>query len=144
MKRTNQRFAFIALTVLVIGTAFAAWAWTAQDRGPGMGMMQHRPMMTRQQNAPPHAPQALSRYGCMSCHALDQGRIGPAFRWVAWKYRNRPDAVTRLTAFIEHGGTSTWGGVMPDLNVPADQARNVAQWIMKQKPEQPPHGHGGQ
>ncbi|GEM_PF-3251314 len=143
MRPSRPPFMLIALAMLAIGTLFAAWGWTLHQRGGGMGMMQHMPMMGRQSSLPHHAPEALSRYGCMSCHALDRGRTGPAFRWVAWKYHGQPDAVPRLTAFIEHGGSSTWGGFMPNLNVPSGQAQGVAQWILELKPETPPQNRRG-
>lgn len=94
-------------------------------------------MMGETSALPQNVPKALSRYGCMVCHAVHSGKAGPAFDWVAWKYRAKSGALSRISAFVEHGGTSTWGGVMPDQNVPPAQARRIARWILSLPPEAP-------
>ena len=102
------------------------------------GMTGGEMMGENSSNTPAHTPSAVNQYGCMSCHAIDQRKIGPAFSWVAWKYKNEPDASTRVSAFIEHGGSGPWGGLMPDLNVSPAQARQIARWILSLPPQTPP------
>ena len=89
------------------------------------GMMMHSPW-----KQPADAPASLSQFGCLSCHDTQQRGVGPAFAWVAWRYRDSGDAESTVAAFIEHGGQGTWGGVMPDMNVPASDARTIAHWII--------------
>lgn len=128
------RVAALVFTLAVFGMPYAQ-AQGMMGGGGGMGMM------GRRTGALPHnAPKALSQYGCLSCHAVDSARAGPAFAWVAWKYRGKGNALASVSAFIEHGGTGSWGGVMPNLHVPADQARRIARWILSLPPESPRGG----
>lgn len=106
---------------------------------PHMGM--HGGM--HRSTAPATAPAALQDRACMACHRLHEASSGPAFAWVAWRYRNRTDAENALTAFIEHGGPGYWPGNMPDMNVPPADARSIAQWILSLTPEAPPASAGG-
>ncbi|TAL86141.1 MAG: cytochrome C [Rhodanobacter sp.] len=94
--------------------------------------------MRGQAAIPSGAPAVLSHHGCMSCHALDHARTGPAFAWVAWHYAGKPQAQAHIAAFIEHGGRGPWGGVMPNLNVPAVEAMALSQWILALPPQAPP------
>ncbi len=87
---------------------------------------------------PALAPAGVGQYGCMACHSVSQRKVGPAFSWVAWRFKNHPDAVARVGAFIEHGGNGPWGGIMPDLNVPPAQARAIARWILSLPSHAPP------
>lgn len=133
--------------VLLVG--LAAWVGiTGEGRGwwhgwPGeqsMGM--HRGMrgmtMWPREVAPLDAPAALSQYACTSCHALHDGGVGPAFSWVAWRYRGQRGAQASVAAFIAQGGPGPWGGVMPNLGVPSAQADELALWILALPPEPPP------
>lgn len=137
-----QRRRFIPIVALALALMLAAFGMPharAQGMMDGGGM----DMMGRQAGVVPHhAPKALSQYGCLSCHAVDSGRVGPAFAWVAWKYHGKTRALARVSAFIEQGGTGSWGGAMPDLNVSPDQAARIAQWILSLPPQAPPGGSG--
>lgn len=125
--------AIVAVGVVVFHGGFGM-SGMAGRMGSGMGGM----MMRGQAAMPPDAPAALSRHGCMACHALHHGRTGPAFAWVAWRYVGKPDAHRRVAAFIEHGGRGPWGGVMPNLNVPSGDAMLLSQWILTLPPQAPP------
>ncbi len=132
-RRHFIQIAALALMLAAFGVPYA-WAQGMMDGG-SMGMMGRQAGVV-----PHHAPKILSQYGCLSCHAVDSGQVGPAFAWVAWKYRDDHQASSRISAFIEQGGTSTWGGVMPELNVPPAQARRIARWILSLPPAAPPGG----
>lgn len=108
---------------------------------PHMGM--HGMMRRTPQAAPAKAPAALQDHACMACHEVRQGSTGPAFAWVAWRYRGQANAEDALTAFIEHGGPGHWPGNMPDLNVPPADARDIARWILSLPPEAPPASDDG-
>lgn len=99
----------------------------------GMGRMGGSPAP-----APVNAPAAVSRYGCMSCHAVDHASVGPAFQWVAWRFAGKPHAQEDIAAFIQHGGKGPWGGVMPDLNVTVTDAAALSKWILALPPQTPP------
>ena len=72
---------------------------------------------------------------CMSCHALDQKLIGPAFKSVAAKYANDAGAEARLARKIREGGSGVWGVVPMPANpdVDAAEAQRLAHWVLMQK-----------
>ena len=135
--------------ILVVAVGLVAWAviagggtgWLRGSHGTqSMGMHggMHGMMMTRDAAAFANAPEAFSQYPCASCHALHDGGVGPAFSWVAWRYRGQPGAQETVAAFIAYGGQGPWGGIMPNLSVPSVQAHELAQWILALPPEAPP------
>jgi cytochrome c551/c552 len=76
--------------------------------------------------------QLATQRTCLSCHNPDLKVVGPAYRDVAAKYRNDPDAIAKIISQMENGGTGKWGtNVMPSLKaaVPADDMNNLANWI---------------
>lgn len=79
------------------------------------------------------AAQALAtKRTCFTCHNPDIKNIGPAYRDVAAKYREDPDAIQKMCGQIEKGGGGRWGPVpMPALGalVPPDERRQLAEWI---------------
>ncbi len=72
---------------------------------------------------------------CISCHALDQKLVGPAFKSVAAKYANDKDAEARLAKKIREGGSGVWGVVPmpanPEVNVA--ESERLAHWVLMQK-----------
>ena len=77
-------------------------------------------------------PALARRHACVTCHALDQPGVGPSFRDIAAKYRDRVDAAGAVEAKIRAGGTGVWGpAVMPPQSHVGDaDARALAQWIV--------------
>lgn len=139
---------YLALSVLMV-VVLAAWAgmtgagvgwWHGSHAGQSMGMHHgmHGMMMQPHEPVPVDAPAALNQYACSTCHALHDGGVGPAFDWVAWRYRGQRSAQDAVASFITRGGSGPWGGVMPNLAVPPAQARELAQWILALPPEAPP------
>lgn len=73
-----------------------------------------------------------AKYTCTTCHNPDMKIVGPAYRDVAQKYRNDPDAVTKFIAQMQTGGQGKWGPVpMPPFQgkVPPDDMKTIATWI---------------
>lgn len=74
-----------------------------------------------------------TRYTCMTCHKVDAKVVGPAYRDVAARYANDPDAEQKLITQMENGGTGKWGPV-PMLpfkgKVPPEDMKQLAQWIL--------------
>lgn len=138
MWRRSMYFVLPTMIALVCAGAVGA----APASAPQMHMNgQMRGMMGRGADAAPaEAPAALGNYGCTACHSVDEGGVGPAFAWVAWRYPGRgPRAVSRVAAFIEHGGQGRWGDTtMPDLNVAPADADALARWILSLPPKAPP------
>jgi cytochrome c551/c552 len=77
--------------------------------------------------------QALgTKHTCVTCHNPDVKSVGPAFRDVAARYKDDPDAVKKMCEQIEKGGGGRWGTVpMPPLGakVPPADREQLAQWI---------------
>ncbi len=69
---------------------------------------------------------------CFTCHLVDKKLVGPAYLWVAQKYKNDPDAISKMVEQIENGGMGKWGpipmiGFKGRLN--NDQMTELADWI---------------
>ncbi|HVY70219.1 MAG TPA: c-type cytochrome [Verrucomicrobiae bacterium] len=73
------------------------------------------------------------KHTCFTCHNPDTKLIGPAYRDVAAKYRNDPDAAAKLIAQMENGGGGKWGPVpmVPFKGkVPPADMQLLAGWIL--------------
>lgn len=72
---------------------------------------------------------------CMSCHTVDQKRVGPAFKDVAAKYAKDKDAVKKLAEKIVKGGSGVWGPVPMPANqqVNPAEAEQLAKWVLSTK-----------
>jgi cytochrome c551/c552 len=84
---------------------------------------------------PSSASEALSdKHGCDNCHALDKKLIGPAFKAIAEKYRDKADAPALLVAKVRGGGVGAWGNTaMPAMgHVPEGDTQALVAWILKQ------------
>jgi cytochrome c len=49
---------------------------------------------------------------CLTCHSIDKKVVGPAWKDVAFKYKDDKDAIVKLTAHISAGGAFGWKAVM--------------------------------
>ncbi len=55
------------------------------------------------------AARALAaQHGCMGCHSVSSTVMGPAWRLVAERYKNVPEAKKLLIEKIEQGGRGSW------------------------------------
>ncbi|KAB2966350.1 c-type cytochrome [Zoogloea sp.] len=77
----------------------------------------------------------IKKARCVACHAVDQKRVGPAYKDVAAKYKGQGDAVAVLSAKVRNGGTGNWGQIpMPphgaDKISDAD-LKAAIEWILK-------------
>jgi cytochrome c len=82
--------------------------------------------------ASPNVQQLLASSACTACHAVDTKVVGPAFRDVGSKYRDRPDAAAYLATKIREGGQGVWGSVPmpPQSSLKDADARAIAAWIL--------------
>ncbi len=62
--------------------------------------------------------EALTKGGCMACHAKDKKLVGPAFKDIAAKYKGQGDAVAKLTEKVRKGGSGVWGPIPMPANGP--------------------------
>ncbi len=72
---------------------------------------------------------------CMSCHAVNNKLVGPAYKDVAAKYAGQSDAEDRLTQKVMRGGSGTWGAVPMPANpqVSEAEARTLVKWVLSLK-----------
>jgi cytochrome c len=85
---------------------------------------------------PALADQALATAkNCMACHAADKKLVGPSYKEVAAKYAGQKDAVDKLAAKIQKGGSGVWGPVPMPANpqVSEADAKKLAAWVMTVK-----------
>ena len=85
------------------------------------------------------APMATAtQYGCLGCHGLEQGVVGPGFRQIADKYKADKGAEAALMTKIRTGGAGAWGSMaMPPQPGPKDdELKAVVGWILAGAPAQ--------
>jgi cytochrome c len=75
---------------------------------------------------------AIRASTCLSCHAEFTASAGPAYRDVALKYRNDPEAPKKLTSKILQGGAGVWGQIpMPPHPAHTEtEVRGMVDWIL--------------
>lgn len=76
----------------------------------------------------------MDKAGCVACHRIETKYNGPAFKAVAARYRNDPDARALLFAKVREGGEGVWGDLPMVPNGPnkisdADLQTLIA-WIL--------------
>lgn len=76
----------------------------------------------------------LGSNACLSCHALAQKIVGPAFHDVAAKYKGDAQALAKVQASIRQGGVGKWGQVpMPPMaGLSPVQLKALAEFVLKQ------------
>lgn len=71
---------------------------------------------------------------CLKCHSVDKKKDGPPYKEVAAKYKDKPDAVAKLTKHVTEPSKVEIDGVKEDHGAvktrdPAKIA-NLVQWIL--------------
>lgn len=71
---------------------------------------------------------------CVACHAVDQKRVGPAYKEVAARYKGDSKAPAMLFDKVRNGGSGHWGTVpmMPHSpsQIADDDLKAAIQWIL--------------
>jgi cytochrome c len=79
---------------------------------------------------------------CFACHMADTPSAGPAYKNVALKYKDDPEAPERLAQKILSGGAGVWGQIPmpPHPQHSIDQIRQMVSWVLalKNDPSSPP------
>lgn len=73
---------------------------------------------------------------CLSCHAVDVKRIGPAFKDIAAKYKQVPGAAEMLERKVKEGSQGVWGPMPmpPHPGIKQADLSNMVQWILAGSP----------
>jgi S-disulfanyl-L-cysteine oxidoreductase SoxD len=76
----------------------------------------------------------VEQHGCTACHAIDHKVVGPSFRDVADKYRDKTDAMQLLTKKVRDGGSGVWGPIpmLPHPDVSTADMDIMVHWVLKQ------------
>ena len=56
--------------------------------------------------------------GCLSCHSIDKKVVGPAWKDVATRYKNKKDARVFLVEKVSKGGRGNWIDVVGNVAMP--------------------------
>jgi cytochrome c len=90
-------------------------------------------------------PDIAKKAGCIACHAVDKKVVGPAWAWVAFRYKGNADAKKILKEQMVKGGKGKWtditGGVpMPPYGPRTDEETRdkLADFILSLEPIEPP------
>jgi cytochrome c len=70
--------------------------------------------------------------GCLSCHALDEKIVGPAYSKITAKYSGDKDAAASLAQSIRNGSSGKWGRIpMPAHgNMSQEDIHLLARWVL--------------
>ncbi|WP_166359935.1 c-type cytochrome [Pseudomonas akapageensis] len=115
--------AYLAVTY---GSAHATDADVQAASNPPVGQAPAAPV------AKVDAMALLQNNACLSCHAIDHKVVGPAYRDVAAKYANDPQALAKVTSSIQNGGTGKWGNVPmpPFAQLSPDDLKTLATFVL--------------
>lgn len=90
------------------------------------------------------AEAAMKKSDCFACHAVDKKIIGPAYSWVAYRYKDDKEAVATLAVKVKNGGMGQWnaytGGaaMTPHAQLSDDEIKGMVEWVLSQTPVEPP------
>jgi cytochrome c551/c552 len=78
----------------------------------------------------------LQKNACVACHGMDSKLVGPSFKDIANKYKDRTDAVNYLSGKIKAGGQGVWGSIpMPAQALSAAESVQISQWLAQGAPK---------
>lgn len=83
-------------------------------------------------------PETLAKdTGCLQCHGVDKQVVGPSYRDVAEKYKNRENARADLIKSVRDGSKGKWtdltgGAPMPphSARLSAEEIERLVDWIL--------------
>ena len=76
----------------------------------------------------------LESNACLSCHAINEKLVGPAFHEIARKNKNAAQAQSKLATAMQKGSAGKWGEIpMPAMtNLSDAQAKALSAFVLKQ------------
>lgn len=87
---------------------------------------------------------AMRKSDCFTCHTVDKKIVGPAYSWVAYRYKDDKEAASRLVDKVRKGGMGQWnaytGSVVmtPHPQLSDDVIKDMVEWVLSQTPVEPP------
>jgi cytochrome c len=106
---------------------------------------------SHQSTSSPSAPDLMIRYGCPTCHVIPgvpgaAGKVGPSLKdisqrsYLAGTIQNSPD---NLVLWIQHPQRIHPGTAMPEMDVTAEDAKEIAIFLDARKYSTKKAGHRG-
>ncbi|HSU55074.1 MAG TPA: c-type cytochrome [Candidatus Dormibacteraeota bacterium] len=82
-----------------------------------------------------NAVQLATKYGCLGCHNPQTKLVGPAYKDIAAKYKNDPEALAKIDQQIHKGGSGKWGPIImpPFAALTPAETKTLADWILSLK-----------
>lgn len=79
----------------------------------------------------------LSGNACLGCHGIDARLVGPGFREIVAKHKDRADAADYLAGKIRNGGSGVWGAIPmpPQPQLDDGQVKTLVAWLLDGAPE---------
>ena len=76
---------------------------------------------------------------CSSCHSADRQLVGPSYNAIAKRYASQADAIAKLAAKVQEGGSGVWGDLEmpPHPDIKDATARQMVSWILSAKTTMP-------
>jgi len=83
------------------------------------------------------AVEVVKANACLSCHAIDTKRVGPAFNDIAEKYKDKDNALDTVAKKIRDGSSNAWGPIPmpPHPGIGQPDLDAMAQWILAGSPQ---------
>ncbi|WP_461452035.1 c-type cytochrome [Mucilaginibacter sp.] len=77
----------------------------------------------------------IQKNDCLTCHGVDEKKIGPAYTDVANKYTASPAVIDTLANKIIKGGSGNWGNIAmsPHPNLSITDAQEMVKYILSLK-----------
>ena len=76
----------------------------------------------------------LSKSSCMACHAKDKKLVGPSFKDIAAKYKDK-DVTPALMEKVRKGGSGVFGPIPmspnPVAKISDEDLKTAVEWILK-------------
>lgn len=78
------------------------------------------------------ALELAQKSGCMACHGVNNKIVGPGYNEIQARYKDQPDAESRLVAKVKAGGQGVWGAVPmpPNAHLQDGDIKTLVQWIL--------------
>lgn len=104
-----QQFTFVLTAVFAL--ALPLLADTAPDAAPAATSPAAHKHHSKAAKPDPATEAMMKKSDCFTCHSVNAKIIGPAYKDVAKKYRNVPNAEAKLVEKVKAGGSGNWGAI---------------------------------
>ena len=84
------------------------------------------------------AAKALAaKSACLACHSAEKKLVGPSYKDVAAKHQGQADALEKVAARIQSGGSGIYGPVPmpPQPTLKDEELKLLAAWVLAGAPD---------